>query len=380
MKATDWVEQSLEQLRTDGLLRDPSTRSSPQSNRIELDGTTLINFGSNDYLGLANELGELLTKSQSCGWGSGASPLITGRSTMHVELQRQLADFEEQPAALLFTSGYAANVGTIASLIGRGHTVFSDAKNHASIIDGCRLSRADVRVFRHNDVDHLRELLAASQPTRRLIVTDGLFSMDGDMAPLVEYAQLAEEFDAMLLVDEAHATGVFGDNGRGTCEHLGVEDGVTVRVGTLSKALGSIGGFVSASESLVEWIANAARSYFFSTAPPATVCAQGLAGLKIAREQPHRRRELLELAGNLRDQLAVMNFDLGPSCSQIIPIYMGEPERAMAAADRLRDCSVYAPGIRPPTVPKGESMLRISLSWSHTQEDVEELLSALRQL
>ncbi len=382
MKPTplDWIEVELRELDAIGLRRQRAIRTSTQAATIMIDGQTLVNFGSNDYLGLAAEcLSDAVIEAiQSRGWGSGASSLVTGRGSLHAALEEALAEFEAVESALLFPSGFAANVGAITSLAGKRDVIFSDAKNHASIIDGCRLSGARVQVFPHGDVDYLRMMLPqASAFRRRLIVTDGLFSMDGDLAPLCDLAALAEQYDSMLMVDEAHATGVFGEHGRGTVEHWGVEEGVHVRVGTLSKAAGSIGGFVAGSRSLIEWIANRARPYVFSTAPPEAIAAAGLAALRRIQEEPHRRTELLSRAEQLRRRLIALGCDTGESASQIIPIIIGEPQATMRFTTALRERGYFVPGIRPPTVPDGESLLRISLSYAHTEEMVGGLVEAI---
>lgn len=379
----DWIADELDQLDAKGLLRRLATRNTKQSATIAMDGNQLVNFGSNDYLGLAGDcLNEATIQAiQVRGWGSGASALVTGRGTLHAELEAALAEFEETEAALLFPTGFAANVGTIASLAGKSDVVFSDAKNHASIIDGCRLSGARIQIYPHNDIDYLRMMLPqAAAFRRRLIVTDGLFSMDGDLAPLCDLAALAEQFDAMLMVDEAHATGVFGEHGRGTAEFWGVEDGVHVRVGTLSKALGSVGGFVAGPQVLIDWLANRARPYVFSTAPPEPIAAAGLAALGIVKQEPQRRTELLKHADDLRRRLLVAGCNTGESASQIIPIIVGDPNETMQLAAKLRAAGYFVPGIRPPTVPDGESLLRISLSYAHTKEVVESLLEVLSEL
>ena len=379
----NWIEDELRTLEVNGLRRRLTTRTSPQAAAITLDGLTLINFGSNDYLGLAAESlnDHVIEAIRRHGWGSGASALVTGRGSLHAELEAALADFEAAEAALLFPSGFAANVGAVTSLAGKGDVIFSDAKNHASIIDGCRLSGARVQVYPHGDLDYLRMMLPqASVFRRRLIVTDGLFSMDGDLAPLCDLAAMAAQFEAMLMVDEAHATGVFGDHGRGTVEHWGVEEGVHVRVGTLSKAAGSIGGFVVGSRALIDWIANRARPYIYSTAPPEAIAAAGLAGLKQIEEEPHRRIELLSRAEQLRRQLIALGCDTGESASQIIPIIVGEPQATMRIAAALRENGFFVPGIRPPTVPEGESLLRISLSYAHTDAMIGDLVKAIARL
>lgn len=378
-----WIDEQLDMLETLGLRRHLRTRQSMQGAEVEIDGTRLVNFASNDYLGLAAEarlsraVADALPRE---GWGSGASPLIAGRSRLHVELEECLATWEGAEAALLFSSGYAANVGAITALAGRGDILFSDANNHASIIDGCRLSGARVQVFPHRDLDYVQRALAqAGSFRRRLIVTDALFSMDGDLAPLPDLAELAERHAAMLLVDEAHATGVFGDHGRGACEHFGVEDGVHVRVGTLSKALGSAGGFISGRKSLIDWLANRARSYVFSTAPPAACCAAALAALQMVQEEPQRRSRLRKRAEQLRGRLRAQGWSTGESESQIIPVILGEPDPTMRMAAWLLDHGLFVPGIRPPSVPEGQSLLRISLSWSHTDEMIQRLVAAMEK-
>ncbi len=380
-----WLEDELAELEAAKLRRILVTRRSPQSaGGIKLVDRELVNFSSNDYLGFAADKrladavrNEILT----CGWGSGASPLVTGRANLHVKLERELANFEGTEAALLFASGYAANVGTVASLVGRGDLILSDAKNHASIIDGCRLSGARIQVYPHGDTKYLVKMLEQAHAfRRRLIVTDSLFSMDGDLAPLPILADLADEFDAMLMVDEAHATGVFGETGRGVAEHFSVEDRIDVRVGTLSKGLGSMGGFVAGSQELIDWLANRARPYVFSTATPEAVCAAGLAALQIVRNEPERRQQLLHRVGVLRDTLRQDGWNIGLSASQIIPIIVGDPERTMQMSEALRQQGHLVPGIRPPTVPDGESLLRISLSYSHTDEMIDRLVDQLREL
>jgi 8-amino-7-oxononanoate synthase len=378
-----WVDEELEALDRRGLRRRLAVREGPAAAEIVLDGRRYVNFSSNDYLGLAaGALSEAVAKTiPQTGWGSGASPLVTGRGSWHARLEQELAAFEGTEAALLFSTGYAANAGAVTALAGKGDVIFSDAKNHASIIDGCRLSGAETVVYPHGDAAALATLLRQGRGfRRRLIVTDTLFSMDGDLAPLPNLAELAERFQAMLLVDEAHATGVFGERGRGVCEHLGVEHGVHVRVGTLSKALGSLGGFVAGPRPVIEWLANRARSYVFSTAPPEALAAAALEALRIVRDEPHRRRELLQRAARLRDRLGDDGWNVGASASQIIPVIVGEAQPTMRLSMALRERGFLAPGIRPPSVPAGESLLRISLSYAHSPAAIEQLADALRQL
>jgi 8-amino-7-oxononanoate synthase len=383
----DWIDEQLGILQQRGLRRCLSTRTGAQSAVIVIEGQEAINFGSNDYLNLASDTrltAAVAAALQEYGWGSGASPLVTGYAQAHRRLEQRLAQFEGTEAALVFTSGFAANTGTVAALAAVGDVVFTDRKNHASLIDGCRLSRADVRTYPHADWQTLERLLSKSSTERdlhgarrRLIVTDGVFSMDGDLAPLKELADLARRYQAMLLVDEAHATGVFGRQGRGVAEHFGLEDSVHVRVGTLSKALGCFGGFVAGSRSLIEWLVNRARPYVFSTAMPAANAAAAMAALDIVENEPRRRVELLARADGLRAQLAAQGWNIGRSASQIIPIIVGQPSRAVALSAALREKGLFVPAIRPPTVPEGEACLRISLTCGHTEDMIAKLLEVL---
>lgn len=379
-----WLDGELAKLKALNLRRIPATRAGRQSGaRIQLDGRELINFGSNDYLGLAADprLADAVRETlNEHGWGSGASPLVTGRGALHAALEAELASFEQAEAAILFPSGFAANVGAVTALVSHGDLVVSDAKNHASIIDGCRLSGAQIDVYPHRDVERVERALGqATGFRRRLIVTDSLFSMDGDFAPLGSLAELADRYGAMLLVDEAHATGVFGAAGRGLTEQLGVDERAVIRVGTLSKALGSIGGFVTGSRALVDWLFNRARPYVFSTAPPEAMAAAALAALRIVRDEPQRRKSLLTRAKRLRDGLIADGWQIGASQSQIVPVFVGAPQRAMEISSRLRERGLFVPGIRPPSVPDGESLLRVSLTFDHDDAMIDRLLAMLRE-
>jgi len=376
-----WIDEELQRLATQGLLRSRRIRTGPQGTVCNIDGKPVINFGSNDYLGLAGDP-RLAAAARAAlrreGTGSGASPLVSGYSRYHRLLERRLAAFEATEAALVCVSGYAANVGTVAALVGPGDLVISDAHNHASLLDGCRLSRADFRVYPHCDMEALERLLRRSDRYRRcLIVTDTLFSMDGDFAPLPELAHLADRYQGMLLVDEAHATGVLGQDGRGLVEFFGLEDRVAVRIGTLSKALGCVGGFVVGSKSLVDWLVNRARPYIFSTAMPPPVAAAAAAAISIVRSEPQRRRHLLQQADLLRQQLSRMGWNIGRSASHIIPLVVGAPHRATVLAAQLLRRGVFVPPIRPPAVPEGQSCLRISLTAAHSDDHVAQLIDAL---
>ncbi len=382
-----WLPEQLDRLDRDGLRRRLAERASPQGAEVMIDGQRLVNFGANDYLGLAADprLGDAaIAAIASAGWGSGASPLVSGRSSEHAQLEVELARWEGTEAALLFPSGFAANAGTIPSLVGRGDALYADAKNHASLIDGARLSKAERWVYPHNDWRALAMRLeeGKGQYRRRLIVTDSLFSMDGDFAPLVEIGQLAEEYNAMLMVDEAHATGVWGPTGRGIVEHLAaeapaLERQVTLRVGTLSKALGASGGFVCGPQMLIDWLANKARTYVYSTAAEAASPAAGLAAIRVVEKEPERRTQLLERSRSLRETLAGQGWDLAGSTSQIVPMVIGSAEQTMKLATQLREAGLFVPGIRPPTVAKGQARLRVSLSYLHSAEAIERLVLLL---
>lgn len=380
----EWIDEELAKLEGRGLLRAPIVHAGPQQVRVQVDGREMVNFGSNDYLALAADPRLATAAAEACrqsGTGAGASPLVTGRAAAHERLETELAAFEGTERAVVFPSGYSANVGTIAAMVGRGDAIYADAKNHASLIDGCRLSRADVHIYAHADGQALAETLAAGGAyRRRLIVTESVFSMDGDLAPLVHLADLAERFDCMLLVDEAHATGVFGTHGRGVAEQLGVADRVDVRIGTLSKALGCAGGFVSGSERLAQWLVNRARTYVFSTALPPPTCAAAMAALAIVRQEPERRIALLERASELGDRLRAQGWRIGQSASQIIPLVVGEVGRATRLSGQLAARGLLVPAIRPPSVPEGESLLRISLTCAHTDSTIDQLADALASL
>jgi 8-amino-7-oxononanoate synthase len=384
-----WIEDSLGDLERAGLRRRLAIRKGTQSARVVLDGRQLINFGSNDYLGLASD--ERLIEAariagERDGWGGGASPLVSGRGESHAELERRLAAFEGAEAALVFPSGFAANAGVVPTLADEGDAIFGDAKNHASLIDGCRLSKATRFVYPHRNCAALETMLReGGRFRRRLIVTDSLFSMDGDLAPLVEIAELAARYDAMLMVDEAHSTGVFGPKGRGVVEHFAVncptlKQRVHVRMGTLSKAIGSGGGFVCGSQSLIDWLANRARTYVFSTAQPPATSAAAIAAIDIVEREPNRRESLLRNAAALRERLREDGWNTGDSESQIIPIIIGDADRTMRLAASLREAGFFMPGIRPPSVPEGESLLRLSLCYHHTPEMIGGLTEALAPL
>jgi len=380
--ALDWIAEALDQLAAAGLERPQRTRDGRQGATVDLDGRRLINVGSNDYLGYAGDV--RLTKAASkaaCaeGFGAGASPLVSGHSRSHDRLERAIAELLDVPTSVTFPSGFAANSATIAALVGPGDVIFSDERNHASIIDGCRLSRTDVHVYPHRDVAALDAVLAAEGMAhrRRLIVTDTLFSMDGTLAPLADLCDVARRHHAMLMVDEAHATGVFGLHGSGLVEEAGCADGVHVRTGTLSKALGAAGGFVAGHAELIRWLRHSARAWIFSTAHPPAVAAAATRAIELVAEEPHRRAELLARAAAFRDRLAAAGLDLGRAEAQIVPVVAGTAEAAVALSARLAEAGFFVPAIRPPSVPHGRSLVRASLSWLHSHSDLDQLADAI---
>ena len=376
-----WIDGEVEALRTAGLERPRRVRSGSQGREVVLDGRTLLNFGSNDYLGYAGDV--RLTKAASrgaCGegFGAGASPLVSGHSTAHERLEDAIASLLGVEASLLFPSGFAANSATIAALAGPGDFIASDARNHASIIDGCRLSRARVGIYPHRDAAALDALLAtAGDARRRLVVTDTLFSMDGTLAPLADLCDVARRHAAILMVDEAHATGVLGPRGGGLVEEAGCADGVHVRVGTLSKALGCAGGFVAGNARLVHWLRHKARGWMFSTAHPPAVAAAAAQAVALLAEEPQRRTDLLRRAEAFRTRLTAAGLDLGGAAAHIVPIVVGPAAAAVEASARLSEAGCFVPAIRPPSVPEGRSLVRASLSWHHSEDDLDRLARAV---
>ncbi len=377
-----WIDDELQKLDRDHLRRLRREISPLPGARCLVDGRELVNFASNDYLDLAGD-SRVVTAAQralaECGAGSRASALVCGRTRWHVALEKRLARFERQAGAVLFPTGFAANLGTICALAGRSDHVFSDRLNHASLIDGCRLSGANTRIYEHDNLAGLQHLLDTSPAGgRRWIVTDSVFSMDGDLAPLPDLCDLAERFGASLLVDEAHATGVFGAEGRGVVELQGVEDRVAVRVGTLSKAVGALGGFVTGPQGLIDWIWNRARPQVFSTALPPAVCAAAEQAIEIIETEPDRRQRLLQFGAELRSRLAAAGIDTAThAIGPIVPVILQTPERAVQVAQALERAGFLVGAIRPPTVPPGTSRLRITLSSGHERSDVERLADAL---
>jgi 8-amino-7-oxononanoate synthase len=360
--------QRLDELESKGLRRRLRLIDGPQGPRVTLDGRPVLLLCSNNYLGLADHPRLRRAAADAAlrhGTGSGASRLISGTMTVHAELESRLAGFKGTDAALLFGSGYLANTGTIAALAGRGEVVFSDELNHASIIDGCRLSRAESFVYRHADPEHLEWGLKKVRGRAALIVTDGVFSMDGDIAPLPELAKLARRHRCRLMVDEAHATGCIGPGGRGSVAAAGLAGEVDVVMGTLGKALGSYGAYVCGSRELTDFLLNTARPFIFSTALPPPVVASASAALDLLDERPQRTERLAGNAAMLREHLREEGLEPGGSGTQIVPIVVGDADRAMALCERLIELGVFGQAIRPPTVPEGTSRLRFTVMATH---------------
>jgi 8-amino-7-oxononanoate synthase len=370
-------------LEASGLARSRRVLQSPQGARVRVDGQDFLAFCSNDYLGLAGHPDLIAAARQGAddfGVGAGASHLILGHSEPHHALELALAAHLGLPRALLFSSGYMANIGTVTALAGRGDAVFADRLNHASLNDAAILSRAEFRRFPHADTTALGRLLERSRARRKLILTDAVFSMDGDIAPVPELASLAERHDAWLVLDDAHGFGVLGERGRGTLAHCGVRSPRIIYIGTLGKAAGVFGAFVAAGHEVVEFLAQRARTYIYTTATPPLLACALLRALELVIAEDWRRRHLLALVAILRAGLSATRWRLLDSRTAIQPLVIGDNEQAVALARRLAGRGLLVPAIRPPTVPRGTARLRISLSAAHGAGDVQQLAAALRAL
>ncbi len=381
--ALSWIAAELEALEGKGLRRSLEPFTTSQGPVVEVGGRRLVNLCSNDYLGLASDprlkKGAIAAVERE-GAGSGAARLIAGDLPVHGELERRLARLKGTEAALLFSSGYHANAGVIGALVGRDDAVFSDVLNHASIIDGCQLSRAQMLRYRHKDVDELARLLATMNARRKLVATDAVFGMDGDAAPLREIVELCERHGAMLYLDEAHSTGVLGESGAGLAEATGLTDRVDVIMGTLGKALGSFGAFVAGSRLLVDWLTSRCRTFIFTTALPPAACGAAIAALDVLEQEPGRRARLGALSTRMKAGLERLGFSMAGVVAPIFPVILGEEHRALAASRQLREHGFFVRAIRPPTVPRGTSRLRVSLTASHTEQHVDDFLRALAEV
>ncbi len=376
------LEHRLARRREQGLGRRLVCVGQATGPRVRVDGRDCLLMASNDYLGLAGHprlVEAALEATLTCGTGAGASRLVSGTLETHLALERQIADFKESEAALFFSTGYMANLGVIGALAGPGDLIVSDALNHASLIDACRLSRATVRVYPHGDVPAAARLLQeAPAEGLALIVSDGVFSMDGDLAPLPGLLALAREAGALLVIDDAHATGVWGARGRGSLEHFAIKPTPEVAmVGTFSKALGGLGGFVAGSRTLVDCLVNQARSFLYTTAPPPAQAAVAAAALSLVDEEPWRRDKLSQLGQRLRAQLSGLGLTLLSQEGAIVPLLVGGAEKSLAMGRALLAGGVLAPAIRPPTVPPGTSRIRLTVTAAHEMADMDQAAQAI---
>jgi glycine C-acetyltransferase/8-amino-7-oxononanoate synthase len=374
------LAERLDELKELGLYRRLRMISGPQGPRVVLDGKPVLLLCSNNYLGLADHPRVREAAADAAmrwGVGAGASRLVSGTMTLHRRLEERLADFKGSEAALLFGSGYLANAGVIPALAGKGQVVFSDELNHASIVDGCRLAGAECFIYEHGDVDHLEWGLRQAEGRGALIVTDGIFSMDGDVAPLPEIVELARRHGVRTMVDEAHGTGCFGPEGRGAVAEAGLEGEVDIIVGTLGKALGSYGAYVCCDHVVSRWLINSARTFIFSTALPPVAVAAALAALDLLQEQPRRVEKLQANSDVLREELEREGFEVAGSSTQIIPLIVGDAATAVRVAENALEQGVFAQAIRPPTVPDGTSRLRLAVMASHTKGELREAAQVL---
>ena len=380
----DELQTELAARERDGLTRRQRTLDAPCGPLAVVDDRPLISFCSNDYLGLANDpalIEAACAGARRWGVGSGASLLVSGHQRPHLALEEKLARFTGFPRALLFSTGYMANLGIVPTLAGRGDAIFADKLNHASLIDAVQLSRADSQRYPHGDVAALERLLAASSAKRKIILTDAVFSMDGDVAPLPALLELAERFDAWLVVDDAHGFGVLGPQGRGSLAHFALPNAArVVYMGTLGKAAGVSGAFVAASESVIDWLINRARSAIFTTASSPVMACALLASLQLIENGDARRAHLQALIAQLRTGLADTRWRLPYSPTAIQPLIIGDNHEALRVAHALYERGLWVPAIRPPTVPKGSARLRISLSAAHQPEHLARLVDALRDM
>lgn len=379
-----FLHDEIVQLKERGVYRYPRVLEGAQEPRTVFDGREVINLSSNNYLGLANHPAlrkAALDAVETYGAGTASVRTIAGTMAGHTELERKLAEFKRTEAALVFQSGFTSNSGTVSALLGREDVIISDELNHASIIDGSRLSRATIKVYPHKDVAALGRLLEESKDARRvLVITDGVFSMDGDIAPLPDIVEVAEQYGAIVMVDDAHASGVLGENGRGTVDHFNLHGRVHIQIGTLSKAIGVLGGYVAGDQVLIDYLVHAARPLLFSTSHPPAVTAACMAALQLLQDEPQLIDRLWDNAKYFRDGLAQIGFDVSGSETPIIPVIVGDDDKAMLLSDKLFDEGVFAQGIAFPTVPRGKARVRTIVTAAHSRADLDEALTAFAKV
>jgi 8-amino-7-oxononanoate synthase len=376
------LQEVLDQRQADGLLRQRRLLDSPQAETIATNNQQFLSFCSNDYLGLANHPQLIATMQQAAGEagvGSGASNLITGHHRYHDNLEKQLASFVNMPAALLFSTGYMANIGVLGALAGRGDAIFADKLNHACLNDGSYYSLADFHRFPHNDVSALENLLKASRAKRKLIAVDAVFSMDGDIAPLTEYLALCERYDAYLYVDDAHGFGVLGEHGQGSLNHLRLKSPRIIMMATLGKAAGVAGAFVAGEQVVIDYLIQTAKSYVYSTPAPPALSATLSASVKLIEQGDHLRAQLQHSIATLKRHLKLIKWQLMPSETAVQPLLVGSNHEALKLSEYLQSKGILVPAIRPPTVPKNTARLRISLSAGHSEDDVLALAQMINE-
>ncbi|MDD3374474.1 MAG: 8-amino-7-oxononanoate synthase [Candidatus Omnitrophica bacterium] len=381
---TNLINRTLVELESKGLRRSFRNVSGKQSRRILIDGKDVLNFCSNNYLGLADDVRLCDAAEQSLenqGFGSGASRLVCGNFDVHRQLEKTIAQFKGSEDCLVFSTGYMANVGILSSVCTREDVVFSDRLNHASIVDGIVLSRAAFKRYPHRDMDILEKRLQEAKGYRkRLIVTDSVFSMDGDIAPLDKIVFLAKKHDALVMVDEAHSFGVLGKQGKGLAEHFGVEKEIDIQMGTLSKAAGSFGAYCCGAKEMIQFFMNKAHSFIYTTAMPPSVAAASIKAIEIIQSEPQRRSLVLGHSQRLRKELKQMGFDTLDSCTPIIPIIVKDESLALRFSQKLFDAGIFIQAIRPPTVPAKTARLRVTVTASHTKEDIDFVIETLQRI
>ncbi|WP_096199562.1 8-amino-7-oxononanoate synthase [Bacillus sp. FJAT-45350] len=373
-----WLSDRVTKIKENNLYRELNVMNSGSKPMVEMNGEEKLIFSSNNYLGLACDkrlTNAADTVGKTFGIGSSGSRLTTGNTLWHEKLERRIARFKQTEASLLFSSGYLANVGVLSSLPEKGDVILSDELNHASIIDGCRLSKAKTIIYKHDRMYDLEQKLIETQHcTRRFIVTDGVFSMDGNIAQLDAITALAKKYQAFVIVDDAHGTGVLGENGRGVCEYFGVKP--DVMIGTLSKAVGTEGGFVAGSRILIDFLINHARTFIFQTAIPPSVCAASYEAINIIEENKQKRESLMVKVNLIRTRLQALGYNVKGDETPIIPVIIGDAKKAIWFADKLQEHNVFAPAIRPPTVKDGESRIRLTVTAEHSYDDIDTLIQA----
>ncbi|MET3320969.1 UNVERIFIED_ORG: 8-amino-7-oxononanoate synthase [Peribacillus simplex] len=378
-------EKELEKIKEGGLYRQLQTvETMSDQGYAMVNGHKMMMFASNNYLGIANDqrlIEASVQATQRFGTGSTGSRLTTGNTIVHEKLEKRLAEFKQTDAAIVLNTGYMANIAALTTLVGRDDLILSDEMNHASIIDGCRLSRAETIIYRHADLLDLEmKLQINTRYRKRIIVTDGVFSMDGDIAPLPGIVELAKSYDALVMVDDAHATGVLGKDGRGTSEHFGLKGKIDIEMGTLSKAVGAEGGYIAGSRSLVDYVLNRARPFVFSTALSAGVVASALTAVDIIQSEPERRVRIRAMSQRLYNELTSLGYTVSGGETPILAIICGEPEQAMFLSKELHKHGIYAPAIRPPTVPSGTSRIRLTLMATHQEEQMNHVIDVFRTI